>query len=220
VTPAGIEPATFRFVAQHLNHCVTAVPTLGKDPVPIVQEAGWAPGPVWTRAENLAPTGIRSPGRPARSQSLYRLSYPAYHVLVTWRKFLLATLTYLRYYTRGQPASIAFSLRVRQEHNTTHTSKCQWMVKVKCLTTDVLNIPQSVLISKFVSFEFEKFWLKVLIPITTEINKTEQHSNLRRWRISLDCGFRHKHKSHKIRCRTLVPWLYRLQEVFDTKVVW
>ena len=26
VTPFGIEPATFRFVAQHLNHCVTAVP--------------------------------------------------------------------------------------------------------------------------------------------------------------------------------------------------
>ena len=23
---AGIEPATFRFVAQHLNHCATAVP--------------------------------------------------------------------------------------------------------------------------------------------------------------------------------------------------
>jgi hypothetical protein len=27
--------------------------TPGKDPVPIVQEAGWAPGPVWTSAENL-----------------------------------------------------------------------------------------------------------------------------------------------------------------------
>ena len=50
----------------------------GKDPVPIVQEAGWAPGPVWTGVENLAPTGIRSPDRPARSQSLYRLSYPAH----------------------------------------------------------------------------------------------------------------------------------------------
>jgi hypothetical protein len=25
-----------------------------KDPVPIIQEAGWAPGPVWTGAENLA----------------------------------------------------------------------------------------------------------------------------------------------------------------------
>ena len=26
VTPSGIEPATFRFAAQHLNHCATAVP--------------------------------------------------------------------------------------------------------------------------------------------------------------------------------------------------
>ena len=26
MTPAGIEPATFCFVAQHLNHCATAVP--------------------------------------------------------------------------------------------------------------------------------------------------------------------------------------------------
>ena len=49
--------------------------TSGKDPVPIVQEAGWAAGPVWTGAENLAPTGIRSPDRPARSESLHRLSY-------------------------------------------------------------------------------------------------------------------------------------------------
>jgi len=28
LTQAGFEPATFRFVAQHLNHCVTAVPYL------------------------------------------------------------------------------------------------------------------------------------------------------------------------------------------------
>jgi len=53
--------------------------TPGKDPVPIVQEAGWATGPVWTGAENLATTGIRSPDRLARSQSLYRLSYPGHN---------------------------------------------------------------------------------------------------------------------------------------------
>jgi len=29
LTPAGIEPATFRFVAQHLNHCATASPARG-----------------------------------------------------------------------------------------------------------------------------------------------------------------------------------------------
>jgi hypothetical protein len=27
MAPAGIETATFRFLAQHLNHCATAVPT-------------------------------------------------------------------------------------------------------------------------------------------------------------------------------------------------
>ena len=52
--------------------------TPGKDRVHIVQEAGWAPEPVWTSAENLAPTGIRFPDRPAISQSLYRLNYPAH----------------------------------------------------------------------------------------------------------------------------------------------
>jgi len=26
MTPAGIKPATFQFVAQHLNHCATTVP--------------------------------------------------------------------------------------------------------------------------------------------------------------------------------------------------
>ena len=46
-------------------------------PVPIVQEAGWAPGPFWKGAENFAPTGILSPDRPACIQLLYRLSYPA-----------------------------------------------------------------------------------------------------------------------------------------------
>ena len=30
MTPAGIEPATFRFVAQRLSHCATAVPVDGK----------------------------------------------------------------------------------------------------------------------------------------------------------------------------------------------
>jgi hypothetical protein len=44
--------------------------TPGKDPVPIVQEAGWAAGPVWTCAKNLAPTRIRSPDHPARSTKL------------------------------------------------------------------------------------------------------------------------------------------------------
>ena len=46
-----------------------------EDPVITALEAGWDPGPVWTRAEYRAPTGIRSQDLPARSESLYRLRY-------------------------------------------------------------------------------------------------------------------------------------------------
>jgi hypothetical protein len=48
---------------------------LGKDPVPILKEAGWAPGPVWTGVKDLAPAGVRSHDHLARSESIYRLSY-------------------------------------------------------------------------------------------------------------------------------------------------
>ena len=54
--------------------------TTGKDPVPIVQEAGWALGPVWT-GEKSRPHRDSIPDRPARSQSLYRMSYPAQTML-------------------------------------------------------------------------------------------------------------------------------------------
>ena len=69
--------SALRLVVGGQRHALAALPT-GKDPVPIVWEAGWIPEPVWTSAENLAPTGIRSPDPPARNQSLYRLRYPAH----------------------------------------------------------------------------------------------------------------------------------------------
>jgi hypothetical protein len=49
----------------------------GRDPVPFVQGAGRAPGPVWTGAEKLAPTGIRFPECSARSEH--------YNGYCTWR---------------------------------------------------------------------------------------------------------------------------------------
>ena len=55
--------------------------TPGKSPVPIVQEAGWAPGPVRTGGKPR-PHRDSIPDRPARGQSLYRLSYPAHSYTV------------------------------------------------------------------------------------------------------------------------------------------
>jgi len=51
--------------------------TPGKDPLPILQEAGWAPGLVWM-GRISRPHRDSIPAHPARSQSLYRLSYPAH----------------------------------------------------------------------------------------------------------------------------------------------
>ena len=54
-----------------------------RKPVPIVQEAGWARRSARTGVEDLDPSGIRSPNRPARSESLYRLRYPGPRSYVT-----------------------------------------------------------------------------------------------------------------------------------------
>jgi hypothetical protein len=43
--------------------------------VPIVQQDGWAPWPVWTGAGGLVPAVIRSQDRPASSELVYRLSF-------------------------------------------------------------------------------------------------------------------------------------------------
>ena len=77
-----------------------------KDPVPIVQEAGWVPGLVWTGAENLGPTGIRSLDRPAHSQLLLvcmsrvrDLAAPMHLGLINWPFVPLAS-RYNDYATR------------------------------------------------------------------------------------------------------------------------
>ena len=48
-----------------------------KDTVPIVREAGWAQGPVWTGRKSR-PHRDSILDRPARSKSLYCLSYTAH----------------------------------------------------------------------------------------------------------------------------------------------
>jgi len=57
--------------------------TPGKDPVPIVQEAGWASGPVWTGAENLAPPGFDPrPVQPVGSLYTDYATRPTYNIII------------------------------------------------------------------------------------------------------------------------------------------
>ena len=52
------------------RHVPAALPR-GRELVPILEEAGWAPEPAWTGGENLGLTGIRSPDRIVSSESLH-----------------------------------------------------------------------------------------------------------------------------------------------------
>ena len=57
------------------QHHAPAVLLLVKTRCSLYRRLGGPPGPVWTGAENITFTGIRSSDRPARSESLYRLIY-------------------------------------------------------------------------------------------------------------------------------------------------
>ena len=75
----------FRDPGTRMEWVVSSTPrphfTPRRHPVPIVHEAWWAPGAVWT-GEKSRPHHDTIPDRPARSQSLYRLSYRA-HIYIS-----------------------------------------------------------------------------------------------------------------------------------------
>ena len=56
------------------RHALASLPT-GKTRYSLYSRMGGPQGRSREGAENLAPTGIRSPDSPASSESLYRLSY-------------------------------------------------------------------------------------------------------------------------------------------------
>jgi hypothetical protein len=66
VTPSGIEPATFRFVAQNLNHCATAVPHC-EDTVDISNVRLWV-RKARKSGGNLEPNNRLLFGRPVTAQ--------------------------------------------------------------------------------------------------------------------------------------------------------
>ena len=84
----GVAPSVGRRIALLFYDCstrrgwvISSTPRLhftpGKDPVPILQEARWDPGPVWTGGKSC-PYRDSTPDLPSRSQLPYRLSYTAH----------------------------------------------------------------------------------------------------------------------------------------------
>jgi hypothetical protein len=72
--------------------------TPGKDPVSTVQQSVWAPAAVW-KAGKSRRHRYSIPDRPGRSQSIYRLTYPAHtniYLLTAWCRVVLEKLTSLQ----------------------------------------------------------------------------------------------------------------------------
>ena len=86
--------------------------TPGRDPVLILQEAEWAPGPVWKGGKSR-PHWDSIPDRPAPSQSLYQLSYPAHsrkvYSKLEYKARLPSFVTYVlsRFSTLESPPKLA-----------------------------------------------------------------------------------------------------------------
>ena len=66
--------------------------TPGKDPVPIIQEAGWAPGPVWTGGTSL-PHRDSIPDRPASSSVAIPAELPGHALIFKTCKIVMMQTT-------------------------------------------------------------------------------------------------------------------------------
>ena len=121
--------------------------TPGKDPVPIVQEAGWAPGLVWTGVKNLAPTRMRSPDRPARCELMYRLCCPSP---------LSAKVQYL--FPFSFPVLLSWGEQVSGLQNLTCESRQKTSIVVSdpltCFITSIARAAQSLTTSVMTPFSF------------------------------------------------------------------
>ena len=70
--------------------------TPGKDPVPILQEAGWAPGPVWTGGKSR-PHRDSIPDRPACSSVAIPTELPGPPFMQVFTFIYLKQIMFLRY---------------------------------------------------------------------------------------------------------------------------
>ena len=60
------------------RHTLAAL-TPGKSPVHVVQDAEWAPKPVWAGVQNLVLSGVRNPDRPISLDSAFMCSAFSYN---------------------------------------------------------------------------------------------------------------------------------------------
>jgi hypothetical protein len=80
----------------------------GKTRYPLYRRLGGPQGRSGQAQKISPPTGIRSPNRPARSQSLYRLSYPAHRLVDKYLRFRQQSCLHLTRKRQGNSKLISY----------------------------------------------------------------------------------------------------------------
>jgi hypothetical protein len=154
--------------------------TPGKDPVPIVQEPGWAPGPVWTGAENLALAGIWSPDRPARSQSLNRLNYPAHPI-----RYIMEHDLFQGKHSCWWDKCIRLLWTPKQEQKGLIPGLVHWLVKFLYISPQVILVHTYVVLKVFILLDkqilvllIQLVWIKDVVWKTWKSFKSFYYSGV------------------------------------------
>jgi len=152
-------------------------PPAALPPVLIVHEAGWD---ICMNAENLAPSGIWSPNRPARSETLYRLRHPA-HVTSCKRtseqKLLKLNIVLLHNSTKGLCTRISGGGMFQSVRDRTRG-------------------PKTGLICSFPTLRAYVLWGTKSLPFRGHLQQTRK--------VGTECKANHSH-SLKFRMRGTIP---------------
>ena len=120
------------------QHHAPAAFTPWKDPVPIVQEAGWALESVWIGAENLTPTGIGSlalPAIPTLSQNVRSLNWTKLWDLMPLQLYISRACTV---FNKDQVANMYEMTRNNFIWKWRDTQKCKTVNTIKRKCVEVL----------------------------------------------------------------------------------
>jgi hypothetical protein len=82
-------PLTSALDGVCVQHYTPAVLPPVKNRYPLYRKLGGPQSRSWRVWKNLIPTRIRSPDRPACSQSIYRLGYPGPDIQLTWHDIIV-----------------------------------------------------------------------------------------------------------------------------------
>ena len=134
-----------------------------KDPVPVLQEAGWAPGPVWTGGKSR-PRRDSIQDLPVHSQSLYRLSYRVHKSAIELGKFNSLKTSKLGCYSVFLCTCIAVSHEPNLSNIrvTVHTHFIKFNV-TWCYKAHIIIFTEIQLLMKF-SFVTSSLWIITNFP--------------------------------------------------------